>query len=194
VNGLTPNTLFLTRELSGPTLVAPTAGTEGGPFTQGSSQALAAQAFNNIGTGAAIGISSGTPGGDTYYASGAGAVLTPTAVTIADNYSSSYHSIGELNSSTPNSISFGGSVNINTLAGGPVENIMSGSTVYSGLWEVPQSGQGTEKYLGYFTYDPTGEVDFTSVNAVPEPSTYAMVAAAGLAAVATRRQLRRLTA
>jgi len=194
VNGLTPDTLFLTRMLSGPTLVAPSAGTEGGPFTPSTHQGTAAQAINNIGAGAAIGVSSGTPGGDTYYSSGAGAVLTATAVTIADNYTSSYHSIGEASPSQPNSMSFGGAVNINTLAGGPVENIMSGSAVYSGLWDVPQSGQGTETYLGYFTYDPSGEVDFTSVNAVPEPSTYAMIAAAGLAAVAMRRQLRRLTA
>ena len=121
VNGLTPDTLFLTRMLSGPTLVAPSAGTEGGPFTPSTHQGTAAQAINNIGAGAAIGVSSGTPGGD-IYSSGAGAVLTATAVTIADNYTSSYHSIGEASPSQPNSMSFGGAVNINTLAGGPVEN------------------------------------------------------------------------
>ena len=115
-------------------------------------------------------------------------------MTIADNYTSSYHSLGEANSSTPNTISFGGNVNVNPLAGGPVENVMNGSPVYSALWDVPQTGQGSEKFLGYFTYDPSGEVDYTAVNAVPEPSTYGILAGAGLLAVAMRRQLRRLTA
>jgi hypothetical protein len=82
-------------------------------------------------------------------------------------------------------------------AGGKIESVNNGgSTVYEALWDVPASDSSnpTETYLGYFTFLPTGQVDFTSVTAVPEPSTYGLLAATGLLAVALRRQFRSLTA
>jgi hypothetical protein len=53
-------------------------------------------------------------------------------------------------------------------AGGPLESVTTGNTVYSAFWEVPYSGQGlTNTYLGYFTFNgATGELDFTPANAV----------------------------
>lgn len=78
-------------------------------------------------------------------------------------------------------------------AGGPIEGIQTGSTIYEALWEVPtlDSGLG-DTYEGYFTFASNGDVQFTS--AVPEPSTYVLIAGGVLLALAFRRQLRSLAA
>jgi hypothetical protein len=75
----------------------------------------------------------------------------------------------------------------------------SGSTVYSALWEVPETTGRTpapDTYLGYFEFDgANGEVEFVSaVSAVPEPSTYGVIAGLGLLALAVRRHFHSLTA
>jgi hypothetical protein len=78
------------------------------------------------------------------------------------------------------------------------DSIQNGSgNVYEGLWETPYSGQSeSSTYLGYFTFQKDGEVDFNGadVSAVPEPSTYGLIAGIGLLALAFRRQLRSVVA
>jgi hypothetical protein len=70
------------------------------------------------------------------------------------------------------------------------------SAQYAALWDVPQSGTGAAE-LGYFTFnDTTGDITYTSdiSSAVPEPSTYGLIAGIGLLALAFRRQLRSVIA
>jgi hypothetical protein len=72
-----------------------------------------------------------------------------------------------------------------------------GATVYEALWEVPpgNAGSTSDTYLGYLAFLTTGEVDYYSaVSAVPEPSTYGLLAGLGLAALALRRQVRSMIA
>jgi hypothetical protein len=111
----------------------------------------------------------------------------------------SYQAQGEASSSVAGqaSITYGGNQNIVASKGGLIET--KGAS-YLALWEVPATttpgGASTglsDTYLGYFTFQSDGEVDFNSAVAnspVPEPATYAMFAGAGLAALALRRQLR----
>jgi len=110
----------------------------------------------------------------------------------------SYQSQAEQNSGGQSGvINYGGVESTSTLSGGKIESVNNGaSTVYEALWDVPASDSANpaETYLGYFTFLPTGQVDFTSVTAVPEPSTYGLLAATGLLAVALRRQFRSLAA
>jgi len=178
------------------TRVTSGAGVAGTAFPQTSAQGSIANAIATLGTGAALGTGSSFPGGDSFYDSNpapAGAVVGTSAVTINDGYSSSYHQVGEQNSSNPQSINFGGDVDI--LDNGPIEAVQGGSgAVFSSLYDVPESGHGSEIYLGYFTFDPNGELTYTAVSAVPEPSTYGMLAGAGLLALVFRRQFRRLAA
>jgi hypothetical protein len=83
----------------------------------------------------------------------------------------------------------------------PLELAQTGSvSLYSALWAVP-TGSGSapnSDLLGYFTYKPDGEVDFSTVFAavapVPEPATYAFFAGLGLLGLVARRQLRALAA
>jgi hypothetical protein len=74
----------------------------------------------------------------------------------------------------------------------------SGTTVYSALWDVPESPGRTpapDIYLGYFTFNGANDqVSFTSVNAVPEPPAYVLLALTAGVALAFRRQMRALIA
>jgi hypothetical protein len=68
------------------------------------------------------------------------------------------------------------------------------SSVISDLftYDPTTAGSGNPSvYDGYFTFNSTGEVDFTSPAPVPEPATYGMLAGAGLLVVAFSKQLRR---
>jgi hypothetical protein len=74
----------------------------------------------------------------------------------------------------------------------PVSTIDSSGTILEDLWEVAPSGIDT--YEGYFTFNYSGDsLTFTSadVSAVPEPTTYGMLAGAGLLLVSFRNQFRR---
>ena len=69
------------------------------------------------------------------------------------------------------------------------------SPIVSDLFEYLPSGGGVN-YVGDFTFNPNGTLDFTAAPAtVPEPSTWALFGVAGLLAVTFRRPfLRRLIA
>jgi hypothetical protein len=143
-----------------------------------SAQNLTAARIANIGTGANAG---------TILASGEASVPGATS-------GNSYQAQGEQAAATgaagQGTINFGGDQNIAASKGGNIESIQNGSgTVYEALWEVPVSGSA-ETYMGYFTFNPSGSVEFTSVTAVPEPSTYALFGATGLLALAFRGRLR----
>jgi hypothetical protein len=98
------------------------------------------------------------------------------------------------------SATFGGGTLINYNGAEPTDNFDgglleatsaqgTGSKIYSLLWEYNENS-GVDTYLGYFTFNGANdELDFTStVAAVPEPSTYGLLAASGLLALALRRQ------
>jgi hypothetical protein len=91
-------------------------------------------------------------------------------------------------------IDYGGSQSTAAGAGGKLELQETGAAnLYESLWEVPTTDSGnSDTYEGYFTFQPDGEVDFTT--SVPEPSTYALLLGTGVFAFAFRRQIRRLIA
>jgi Ca2+-binding RTX toxin-like protein len=171
----TTGTIWLTRADTTPG-TAPAAGSAQQFF---SAQNLVAARIANIGTGA---------DGGTILASGEATVPGSTT-------GNSYQAQGEESTVSggagQGTINYGGDENTAASKGGNIESIQDGSgTVYEALWEVPVSGTA-DTYLGYFTFDPSGEVDYTpAVSVVPEPSTYALFAATGLLALAFRRPLR----
>ena len=146
-----------------------------------STQQLVVTDINNIGTGGNAGTSDG---------SGAAIVIGATS-------GNSYQAQGEENNTAAGQaiINFGSHENVAASKGGNIEGIQDGGgAVYEALWEVPvgTASSASDTYLGYFTFDPNGEVDYTS--AVPEPSTYVLFAVAALFAWAFRRQIRPLIA
>jgi hypothetical protein len=58
----------------------------------------------------------------------------------------------------------------NPIYPGVIEATPSSATVYEALWEVPQSGNGPATYLGYFTFQATGELDFTCAGVITVPA------------------------
>jgi hypothetical protein len=174
----TAGDLFLTRVQS----------TTSAPTTKSAS--VSGAAFNTF-ANAVNAIGGGASGANGTVASSLDAGNRIVSVTTAQTQS--YQSEGTFNSG--NTINYGGAINTVAGAGGLMESAAGSSPVYSALWEqAPNAASSADTYLGYFTFDPNGEVDFTSVNAVPEPSTYGLIACAGLLALVFRRQLRSLTA
>jgi hypothetical protein len=172
------STLWLSRTQSGLTPPAHKS-LQGGSGPQGNT----ATAIGNIGAEAA-GVN-----GDTIQLTGSGV----NAVSYPSGDSYSYQSQGQ-GPGTPGVISYGGSQFTSAAAGGVLESAVDGSAnVYEALWEVPVSGTGSDTYEGYFTFQPDGEVDFTTT-AVPEPSMYALLVATGVVMFAFRRKIRRLIA
>jgi hypothetical protein len=125
--------------------------------------------------------------------SGTGTALTGAgnAGVVLDSDTLSYHTLASTTAS-PDIISYNG--NVTGTGTSPIDATPSSGTVYEALWEVPVSGAGSDTYEGFFTFNQNGEVDFTEASAVPEPSTYALLAATALLALVFRRQLRSLTA
>jgi len=173
------STLWLTRTQSGLTPPAHVSQRQSATF-----QGETATAIGNIGAEAAGAVS------DTLQLSGSGA----NAVSYPSGDSYSYQTQGQ-GPGTPGVINYGGSQNTGANFGGVLESAVDGSAnVYEALWEVPVSGTGgSDTYEGYFTFQPDGEVDFTTT-AVPEPSTYVLLGVTGVLALAFRRQIRRLIA
>jgi hypothetical protein len=185
-------TLFLTRGQTGTT-----APTEASQARQQSSEANlepVAQVIDNIGGGA------GLPAATALSASGTPSPFFNGAAKLAAANAFSYQQQGQSSTtaSGQGSITYGNNISLNANNGGATEYVQSGSgDVYEALWEVPASDTvgGSDVYEGYLTFKPSGEVDFTSaVSAVPEPSTYGAFAAAGLLALALRRQIRSVIA
>jgi PEP-CTERM motif len=182
------DTSWVTRAISGPTLTPPSSAS--GPVESGSVNTLTV-ALQNIGNGAV-----GTSGTTFSPLDSSGAI-----VSVGSSQQLSYQG-SATQPSTPAQLDYNGAEAVTSTAGGPLESSsVSGSTVYSALWEVPVSTSlkagktATDTYLGYFTFDDADDIiTFTSVNAVPEPSTYGVLAGAGLLALALRRQLRSLAA
>jgi hypothetical protein len=168
--------LYLTRQDTTPG-VAPTHPSGQLPLT---SQANTAEAITLIGQE--------TTTGTTLPGSG------NNAVSYSSGDANSYQQQGQ-DPANPSTIDYGGSQLTTTGQGGKLELQQSGSAnIYEALWEVPVSGTGSDTYEGYFTFQPDGEIDFTTPTAVPEPSTYALLAVTGVCAVLFRRQFRRLIA
>jgi len=174
---LSTDELYLTRQQTGTTEPTHQSDQE-----NAATQTPVANAISAIGNGA-VGATAGPV---------VGSALVP------GGNANSYQSQAEQNSGGQSGvINYGGVESTSTLSGGKIESVNNGaSTVYEALWDVPASDSANpaETYLGYFTFLPTGQVDFTSVTAVPEPSTYGLLAATGLLAVALRRQFRSLAA
>ena len=117
-----------------------------------------------------------------------GGVSGESAVYGASN-GDSYQKVAQSPSSA-NIINYDGFI-----SGLPLEATAPASgAVYEALWNQPGSGSST--YEGYFTFKSDGEVDFSTgtLSAVPEPSTYGLIAGLGLLALAFRRQFRSVTA
>ena len=79
----------------------------------------------------------------------------------------------------------------------PDSSVSSSTVLYEDLWSAANSSLSGGKpftYDGYFTLDLTGakpSLTFTS-SAVPEPSTYGLIGAAGLLAFSVRRSIRKV--
>jgi hypothetical protein len=143
-------------------------------------QNLVAARINNIGLG-----------GNGGTADGSGAALVAGG-TSGNSYQAQGEQSTAVGASGQMTINFGGDENIAASKGGPIESIQNGSApVYESLWEMPVTGTA-DTYLGYFTFSPNGQVDFTSASTVPEPCTCALLAATGLIGWALRRQIRSL--
>jgi hypothetical protein len=137
------------------------------PSTHGAD--LAYTAIYNIGLGAS--------GGKLGYLTPVVALGgTDPIVAVPSGNQWSYQVNGEGSANLQQYMSFLGSQNISGV-NGPVENINSGSTIYSAFWEVPVSGNGTDTYLGFFTFQPTGEIDFTPANAISTPPNLSIASA-----------------
>jgi hypothetical protein len=127
----------------------------------------------------------------------AGTILSQGVAEVTGSTSgNSFQAQAEAGTSANNQavINFGGELSIADSKGGLIESISDGTDpVYEGLWKQPTSTSGgSDSYLGYFTFQPNGEVDYTS--AVPEPSTYVLLAVTGMLAWAFRRRIRALIA
>jgi hypothetical protein len=176
----TTGTIWLTRAESAPNIQG------ANPLQVPYSNATAVNnKINNIGAGA---------NGGTIVSQGVAEVVGATS-------GNSYQAQAEAGTSAANQakITFGGYISLLPANGGPIESIQTGSgPVYEALWEQPTSdganpGFGTslgpDVYLGYFTFNPNGEVDYTPAS-VPEPSTYVLFGLTGLLGLAFRRQIR----
>ncbi len=159
---------------------------EAGPGTLASGQtppAQVAQSINNQVLNKINNIAAGAQSGTIL----ASEVSTVPGGTSGNNYQAQ----GEQNTTLAGqqTINYGGQLSVLNNKGGPIESTQNGSgDVYEGLWEQPPSGAGSDQYLGYFTFQPNGEVDFTPAG-VPEPSTYALLAGSGICAWIFRRRI-----
>jgi hypothetical protein len=169
--------LFLTRTQSTGTLTPPAVSSSQQGLT---AQATTAQAISLIGFETTTATTlPGSSGNSVYYSSG-----------DANSYQSQAQDPGNFNV-----IDYGGSQSTANGAGGKMELEQSGSAnLFEALWEVPISGSGSDTYEGYFTFQTDGEVDFTTVAAVPEPSTYVLLLVTGVFGFAFRRQIHSLIA
>jgi hypothetical protein len=92
------------------------------------------------------------------------------------------------NQAGPTTFNYGSSALVTSLGGSieTTQNDTGAANAYEALWQVPTDGPPADTYLGYFTFRPDGEVDYTAAP-VPEPTTYGLIAGLGLLAAAARR-------
>jgi hypothetical protein len=170
----TSKTIWITSEISSPSLTGNTAPVQSSAINQG-------KTVNDI-----AGIGAGAVAGTAFSGGTAGS----TAL-VASGGTHSYQTEAEASVALPAVISYQGS---QSTGSGAIESSQTGGgDVYEALWEVPLT-PGSPVFEGYFTFAPSGEVDYTTVSTVPEPSTYALLAATGLLAWVFRRQVRSLIA
>lgn len=171
--------LWLTRQITAPD---PT-GSSSTPSSQQANtgfQASTANIIRTVGTNAGI---SGTRLANS----------SANAVTVASGNASSFQTKAQA-SGNPGLINFNGNQPVQgNQASLELQQDGSGA-FYSALWEVPPTGSGSDTYEGYFTFQPSGEVDFTAAASVPEPSTYALLGLSAFAGFAFRRKIRALVA
>jgi hypothetical protein len=171
------HTLWLTRQITGPDAT----GSDLTPSTQqanNQAQNTTAGDIKSIGTNAGV---SGTRLANS----------SANAVTVASGSANSFQTKAQA-PSNPVLINFNGNQPVQgTQANLELQQDGSGP-FYAALWEVPPTGSGSDTYEGYFTDQPSGEVDFTV--ATPEPSTYALLGVSAIAGVAFRRKIRALAA
>jgi len=177
ITGALKNTLWLTQVIGGPDS---TGSDLTGPIKQISTvQATVVAQLDNIGTGYGLGTQVGSLNA-AKVASGTG-----------DSYYSQTVAGGAMNYGTKESVNE------------PLEGAQPATpagNVYEALWEVQPStrltvGGPADIYEGYFTFEPDGTTLFTAEgSAVPEASTYGLIAGLGLLALALRRQFRSVIA
>jgi hypothetical protein len=177
-SGAAANTVWLTRQISSSQLA-----TGGSPNAQqgATAQIGTALAIQGIGFGAESAAANPGVGAGTAFSGSVNGAL------VADGNANSYHTLAQ-DSSSPDLIDYGSYQNPSRP--GAIEATPSSGTVYEALWEVPQSGNGSDVYEGYFAFQPNGQLSFTGASAVPEPSTYALLVVTGVLALAVRRKIR----
>jgi hypothetical protein len=127
-----------------------------------------------------LGYNGGTP------VAGYGNATTVVGATSGNSYQAQAEQNGGSGTATINYAS----ESLSLSKGGNIESIQDGSAnVYEALWDIPVTGTAPT-YDGYFTFQTDGEVDFTSVTATPEPSSYVLLLTTGLGAWAMRRKIR----
>jgi hypothetical protein len=147
----TTGTLWLTRADSTPgSTPAPASGQQ-----EYSAQNLVAARIANIGAGA---------NGGTILAQGEAIV---TGATSGDSYQAQAEQSSAQEAQSI--VNYAGDENIAASKGSNIESIQSGGgAVYAALWEVPVTGTA-DTYLGYFTFNTSGEVDYTPASVVSQP-------------------------
>jgi hypothetical protein len=148
----TTGRLWLTRAVATPGSVPAIASAQ----QELSAQNLVAARIANIGSGA----------------DGGNILAQGQATVIGGTSGDSYQAQAEQSSAqeAQSIVDFAGDENIAPTKGSNIEIIQSGSgPTYSALWEVPVTGT-PDTYLGYFTFQTSGEVDYTSaLGAVSQP-------------------------
>jgi hypothetical protein len=117
-----------------------------------SAQNLVAARIANIGAGA-----------------NGGTILAPGQATVSGATTGfSYQAQAEQSSAEEGQtiFNYGGDENVGASKGGNIEITQDGgATVYAALWQVPVTGT-PDNYLGYFTFNSSGEVDYTPASVV----------------------------
>jgi hypothetical protein len=151
-SGAAANTVWLTRVISAAELA-----TGGAPNLQqgATAQNGTALAIQSIGQGAESATANPGVGAGTLFTGALNGAL------VADGNVNSYHTWAQAGSS-PDVIDYGAFQNPSHPSA--IEGTPANGTIYEALWEVPQSGNGADVYEGYFTFQQSGEVDFTSAS------------------------------
>jgi hypothetical protein len=165
---------FLTDARSNPSVQN---GTPGG-YTLSQLSSISTDAKGIIGVGASSGIQIWSAQNNP---PSAGVINTATTVGIPSGDASSF------TTKSPSLTGVTGSGIENSTAAGFTAGA---SPIVSDLFEYGNSGSSpTVTYLGDFTFNPDGEVDFTSATAAPEPSAFGLLASSGLVFLSLKKKI-----